>query len=417
MQRVLGRIVDVRPDERRAAALAFLYFFLILTSYYLLRPVRDEMGIAGGVGAVTWLMMATLVATLVAVQLWSALVARVRRGRLLPWVYHFFALNLIALFGAMHREGWQVWAARIFFVWVSVFAVLGVAVFWSLMADLFDREQAKRLFGFIAAGGSAGAICGPLLTTALVGWLGPVNLLAVSLLLVELAVLCVHALLRWQTGRPHQRGADEPVGGGTWAGLRQVVTSSYLGAIAGYVLLITAISTVGYMLQINVMAASEMAPIERTRLFAIIDLASNALTLTVQTLVTARVLKRLGVAFALGTAPPVHALSLLVFAAMPTVVVSSVLQVLRRAAGFALAGPAGHVLFTPLTPEQKYKAKPVIDAVVYRAGDVVGSLAFTLMGGLGLGLAGRSLAALPLVVLWMGLVVFLGRRHRALTAD
>src|SRR5437763_13377323 len=199
LERWLQRALPATGRERSAALWSFAYFFTLLAGYYVLRPLRDQMGIAGGIKALPWVFTATFATLLVAQPLYGALVARVPRVRFVPVVYHFFVANL-ALFWLLLTAGIAtVTVARVFFVWVSVFNLFAVAVFWSFMADLFNAEQAKRLFGFIGAGGTAGALLGPVLTIALSGPLGPSNLLLVALVLLEVAVLCVHRLERTTT--------------------------------------------------------------------------------------------------------------------------------------------------------------------------------------------------------------------------
>ncbi|MGA8917356.1 MAG: MFS transporter, partial [Pseudolabrys sp.] len=185
-ERWLKRVMPATPQERAAALWSFAYFFALLAGYYVLRPLRDQMGIAGGVKNLPWLFTATFITLLVAQPLYGALVARLPRARFIPIVYHFFVANLV-LFWVLLTFGVEtVLVARIFFVWVSVFNLFAVAVFWSFMADLFTSEQGKRLFGFIGAGGTAGALLGPIMTIWLSVPLGPVNLMIAAAVLLEI---------------------------------------------------------------------------------------------------------------------------------------------------------------------------------------------------------------------------------------
>src|SRR5215467_189189 len=192
----LQRTVPGTARERATALWSFAYFFTLLAGYYVLRPLRDQMGIAGGVKNLPWLFTATFVSLLVAQPLYGALVARLPRIRFIPIVYHFFVVNLALFWLLLTLDIEKQMVARAFFVWVSVFNLFAVAVFWSFMADLFTSEQGKRLFGFIGAGGTAGALLGPVITLGLSEPLGPVNLLIAAIVLLELAVLCVHQLER-----------------------------------------------------------------------------------------------------------------------------------------------------------------------------------------------------------------------------
>ena len=192
--RWLARVVAVRPGELRSLGWSFAYFFCLLAGYYVLRPLRDEMGIAGGVRNLQWLFTATFAAMLAAVPLFGAVVARLPRRRFIPLVYHFFVANIAIFWLLLALDVGKVHVARVFFVWISVFNLFAVSVFWSFMADLFSSEQGKRLFGFIAAGGSAGALAGPAITVWLAVPLGPVNLLILAAVLLEAAVLCARRL-------------------------------------------------------------------------------------------------------------------------------------------------------------------------------------------------------------------------------
>lgn len=405
------------PGERAPLAWSFAYFFCLLCGYYILRPLRDEMGIQGGVQALPWVFTATLLAMLAAVPLFGWASARLPRRRLLPAVYGFFLLNLLTFFAAFRAGADTEWTARAFFVWVSVYNLFVVSVFWSFMVDLFEREQAKRLFGFIAAGGSAGALVGPALTAVLARPLGTVNLLLISAAFLALATLCIFRLLAWSAGREEARSpaTEAPLGGGAWGGVREVAGSPYLLGIAAYMVLYTVLSTFLYFQQARLVADAGMASEARTSLFASMDLAVNLLALAGQTFVTAHLIRRRGVAMVLALVPALTLVGFGVLALFPVLAVAVGFQVLRRAADFALARPARELLYTAVDREAKYKAKNFIDTVVYRSGDAVGGWAFAGLKALGLGLAGIAWIAVPLAALWLALSVALGRRQAALT--
>lgn len=416
----LARLVDVRPHEVAGMLLSFVYFFCVLTSYYMLRPLRDAMAVAGGVKALPWLFSATFVATLVVVPLWSMLVSRVPRRTLLPIVYRFFIANLLIFYLLFRADAAGLATARAFFIWQSVFNVLAVAVFWAFMADLFRHDQGKRLFGFISAGGSVGAMVGPFVTSLLVEKIGVHNLVLVSAVLLEGAAQCVRLLLRWHARAKAIEApdsvvrTDEPVGGGgVLSGFRVVFSSPYLLGIAAFVALTTVCATFGYALQVELVAATGMSGAARTALFARLDLAANALIALLQIAVIGRVMVKVGVLPPLVALPPVFALGFLALAAAPTLAVSNLAYIARRAFGYGVAGPASKVLFTVVDREQKYKATAFIDTVVFRGGDMLGSWAFAALAAAGLGLASRALTAVPLAVVWTVVAIFVGRRHAA----
>ena len=419
--RILARIVEAREGEVRALLWSFAYFFFLLSSYYVLRPLRDEMGIQGGVRNLQWLFTATLVAMLMVVPLFGVLVARFPRRRIVPVAYRFFTVNILLFFALFHALDDTVWVARAFFVWVSVFNLFAVSVLWSLMADLFSSEQGKRLFGFIAAGGSVGALAGPAVTATLATGLGHVNLLLVSALLLEAALYCVLRLLR---ARPSGDGAPLPetaggevIGGGIVAGVTQTLRSPYLLGIVLYMLLYTTTSTFLYFLQADIVAKAFAGAAERTRLFALIDLTVGVATLAIQVLATGRFMRRFGIGWALALAPAVTVAGLALLAVVPAVGLLIAVQGGRRAVHFAISRPAREALYTVVGREPKYKAKNFIDTAVYRGGDALSGWAFAGLAGLGLGLSAIALVGVPLAALWAGLGVVLGRRQKRLAEN
>ena len=414
----LQRAVEVRDGEVRALLWSFAYFFFLLSSYYVLRPLRDEMGVQSGVENLQWLFTGTFFVMLLAVPCFGAVVARFAKSRLVPLVYRFFIANILIFYLLLSFEVARPLVAGAFFVWVSVFNLFVVSIFWSFMADLFRNEQGRRLFGFIAAGGSAGALLGPTLTAALAEPLGPVNLLLVSAGLLELTVWCIRSLLKAPglsaAGPPPARRAETPIGGGILAGVGLVARSPYLLMICLYILLFTTTSTFLYFEQAHIVAQFSDDSAERTRLFALIDLAVGLLTLLVQCTLTGRLMTRFGLAFALGFLPLLTLLGFAALALAPTLAVLVAFQSIRRAANFAISKPAREVLFTVVTAEEKYKSKNFIDTAVYRGGDMASGWAFHGLRGLGLDLAAIAGITVPLAALWLGVAVFLGRRQNDL---
>ena len=418
VERWVGRVVALRPGEGRALAWSFTYFFCLLAGYYVLRPLRDEMGIAGGVRNLQWLFTATFVAMLAAVPVFGAMVARLPRRRFIPLVYHFFVANIAIFWLLLTFDVGKVQVARVFFVWISVFNLFAVSVFWSFMADLFAAEQGKRLFGFIAAGGSAGALLGPALTVGLAVPLGPVNLLFVAALFLELAVLCARQLesvvvssenAALAPAAPARTAQAEALGGGWFAGIGMVLRSPYLAGIALWVCLLSLAGTFLYFQQANIVAAASDDPGVRTRIFASIDLAIGILTIIVQFLATGRLIARFGVGRAAAALPLVFGLGFLALAFTPMLLVVIAFQAIQRTANFALSNPAREVLFTVLEREQKYKAKNVIDIVVFRGADAASGWLFAVLRGAGLELSTISLATVPLAGAWLALALALGR--------
>jgi AAA family ATP:ADP antiporter len=410
---LLQRLVNVRPGEGAALSWAFLYFFCLLCSYYIVRPMRDEMGIAGGVDNLQWLFTGTFLAMLAVVPLFGWVSSRFERRRFLPAVYVFFILNLL-LFYVLFRSGvTHAWVARAFFIWTSVFNLFVVSVFWSFMADIFSNAQARRLFGFIAAGGTAGAICGPLLTTALALPLGPANLLPVSAGLLGVALICVHRLGAWRSMVGERDAAQSEngraIGGRALAGVQLVLRSPYLLGICLLMLLLTTLATFLYFQQAQIVRDSFSEPAQRTAVFAAMDLAVNVLTLVFQVLLTGRLVQWLGLGWTLALIPLLLAAGFLALGLSPVLAVLVVVQVLRRAGNYAIMRPAREMLYVVLGREEKYKAKNFIDTVVYRGGDALSAWAYTGLTALGLSLAATAFVAVPLALLWAGIAYRLGQ--------
>jgi ATP:ADP antiporter, AAA family len=409
LQRSLGWMLPATPQERAAALWSFGYFFTLLTGYYVLRPLRDQMGIAGGVKNLPWMFTATFVTLLVAQPLYGALVAKLPRARFIPIVYHFFVANLALFWLLLTLDVAPVIVARVFFVWVSVFNLFAVAVFWSFMADLFTAEQGKRLFGFIGAGGTAGALLGPVITIAMSVPLGPVNLLIAAAAFLEMAVICVYQLERAATAQAGTHAAPQRVGGGAFTALPELIRSPYLLGVGAWVSLLSFCATIVYFAQANIVSAAVHGAGAQTRVFASIDLAVGLLSLTTQVFATGQLLKRFGTGVAAGALPAIYVIGFVALAMAPTLAIVVIVQVMQRWMNFAIANPARQVFFTVVSREEKYKAKNLIDVVIYRGSDALYGWVYDTLQVLGLKLGAIALCALPLAGGWLILSAALGR--------
>lgn len=386
-----------------------LLFYLVMSGYSILRPIREDMGIAGGVDALHNLFLVTLTVTALAAPAVGWLVRRYRREVFLPVALRFFAANLVLFFLALRFADGEllVWSGRVFYVWLSVFNLAVLSLFWSFMVDGFGYERSRRLFGMIAVAGTLGAVSGAGLTTLLVHHVGRAALFLVSIVLFEAASRCVGPLSR--------RFAPEPVpvadrtgraDSGVLAGITRTVRSPYLLGISGYVLLYTLLGTLFYFAQAHIVDDNVVDREARTALFAKIDFWAQGCTLVIQLLLTGRLMKSLGSGPLLAWLPLVYAAGFAILAWQPTVAVLVVVQVVRRSSNYGLAKPARETLFTVVAREDRYKAKNFIDTFVYRGGDAVGSLVSAA-------LASITWLALPLTAVWGALAVVLGRRQRA----
>ncbi len=407
----IARSIRAEPGEFRPLAWSFAYFFCLLAGYYILRPLRDEMGIQGGVGNLAWVFTATFLVMLAVVPLFGWAVARFSRRRLVPVAYGFFILNLAGFYIAFKMNVAPEWTARAFFVWVSVFNLFVISLFWSVMTDAYSDQQALRLFGVIAAGGSLGAVAGPAITTFLVGYLGPIDLLPISAVLLIMASVCAVAVMRLSSVVEPQATGQTHGYHGIWAGATRVAQSPYLLAICGFIVLYTTLSTFLYFEQARIVADAFDDPTRRTRVFAIMDLATNAITLFLQFFATARIITWIGLPLTLVLIPLLVAAGFGALGVAPTLAVLVVFQVVRRAGNYAIARPAREMLFTVVPREDKYKAKNFIDTVVYRGGDAMSGWVFAGLTAVGLGLSAIAFVAVPIAGIWAAFAFWLGRRQ------
>ena len=418
MKRLFSKIVDVKPDEVRALWLGFVFNFMVLGGYYVIRPIRDEIGASSGVENLPWMFTATLVAMLVANALFSALVAGMSRRKFIPIAYRFFIANLV-IFSVLMRiltPAQQAWLGRTFFVWLSVANLFVVTVFWAFMTDLFSNEQGKRLFGFISIGGSLGAIIGGSITAWLVKPIGAANLLLVSGVMFEVAAQSVRFFpadfARGQQTSQDRRAEDAAIGGSLWSGITHIFRSPYLFGLFAFIIFYSTTSTWAYFQQSDLAGHGFADRAARTTFFANLDRSVNTLTLFGQLFLTGRLLKWLGVTPTLIIMPALSLIGFVFIGVSPLLAVLAVFQVLRRAATFAFMRPAREVLFTVLRREDKYKAKSVIDTFAYRVGDQIGAWSYRGLNALGFGLRGISFITIPIIGAWLALSVWLGHKQR-----
>ncbi|HEY4307316.1 MAG TPA: MFS transporter [Gemmatimonadaceae bacterium] len=420
----LRRVVDVRAGEVKAMIVSAVFFFFLLSSYFVLRPIRDAVAASSGVNQLPLLFLGTLSVTLLCNPLFSWLVVRFPVRRVIPISYQFFVVSFLVFYAVLRfvsaGEGTavDVWMGRAFFVWITVFALFNTSIFWCLMADAFTSEQAKRLFGFIAVGGSFGSVTGSALTAELAPKIGAVNVLLVSAVLLQLAIITI---MRWPpivagvaVSGESKRETDrhsEVIGGSIWSGFTHITKSPYLLGICLFMLLYVFGSTILYFAQSDLVGKLYADRTARTAVLAQIEFAVQTLTVITQIFFTGRIIRWLGLALALAVLPAVSVLGFGVLGAMATFQVFAVFMVLRRATNFAIMNPAMEVLFTVVRREDKYKAKNVIETFVYRGGDQLSGWAYAGLAAVGLTLAGISYVAVPLSVFWLGLGIWLGRRQ------
>ena len=424
LARWIASATGVKPAEARAVLLSGAYFFFILSAYYVIRPIREEMAVAGGVENIPWLFTCTLAGTLLVHPLFTATVSRHTRKRFVSTAYRFAMVNLAVFFVLLRTlpDEAAVWIGRAFFVWVAVFNLFVVSIFWSFMTDIFREGQSRRLFGLVSAGGGLGAIAGSAITGFLVTSLGPVNLLWFSIALIECAVWCVKRLDGLSVARPDADPDSTPpagliIGGSAWDGIKRVAGSPYLLGISAFMLLFTVGSTFLYQIQAAIVSTTFDGSAERTAVFARLDLAVNILSLLAQVLLTGRLLKWLGVGITLALLPLISVVGFAALGTAPVLAVFVVFQVVRRAGDYAVARPTREVLYTVLSRSEKYKAKNFNDTFVYRTGDQIGAWSFAGLSTLGLGTSAVALAMVPLSAAWLLVALWLGRQRRRLAGE
>jgi AAA family ATP:ADP antiporter len=417
--RFLNKIIDVRPGEVPALAWSWLYIFSLLSSYYIMRPIRDQMGVAGGVNNLQWLFTGTLIGMLVLNLPFSWLVQTFPREKFIAISYRFFAANILlfalALYLATPEQ--TIWVGRIFFIWTSIFNLFVVSIFWQMIVDVFTSEQGKRLFGFIAAGATLGAIAGSVFTVSTVEHLAIAYLMVGAAVMLEVAVFCTRRLSRLSDSlseRPKIE-TEAPVGGTLLGGFRDALSSGYLLNVSLFLLLYAVTSTFLYFQQAAVVSHSFANRAAQTQFFASVDLGVNILTLAVQLFLTGRILKRFGVGPTLSLLPVLSVIGFGAVALIPTLASVVGFNMIRRAGNFAIARPTREVLFTVVPREDRYKAKSFIDTAVYRFGDQLGAWSVPTLAWLGLeGLTATSIVAAALSGCWLANSWWLGFRQEVL---
>ncbi|MEE8307933.1 MAG: MFS transporter [Gammaproteobacteria bacterium] len=406
----------VEPNEAKAVWLSFVFVLVLMTAYYILRPIRDAMASNWTDAELSTLYTATFISSAIAVTIYGAACSKIKIGHLVPGVYGFFALSFLAFYGIMQSSDDVEWVGKTFYVWISVFSLFHISVFWSFMADIFNKEQAPRLFGFIAAGSSIGAIAGPAISFGLAQRLGPDNLLLLSAVLLIPPIIVVLMLERIKHTELHndippaEIDYQEILGTNPFSGFVLFVRDPYLLGIGLFILLYTGISTFVYFELKNLMI--DVDENIRVQIWAGMDLAVNVLAITTAMFGTGRLATRFGLAKTLTLVPVAIVAGLLIVAAAPLLFVVVGLQIVRRAGNYAITRPGREMLYTVVDRESRFKAKSVIDIVVYRGGDMATAWVFTgLTQGLGLSLGAIAAVGAAIAAVWATVARLLGKAY------
>ena len=404
--------LNVLPSERAALKLGFAFHFCVLASYYLVRPLRDALGLEGGADKLQWLFTATFVVMLLMVPLFGALVSRLPATRFVPLIYRVIAVSMLVFGVLIANHVAPVAVGRVFFVWISIYNLFIVSIFWSVLVDRFSSEQGRRLFGFVAAGGTLGTFIGPLLAATMATRFGPVALTIAAAVLLEVAVRCYRALLARTESQSGRRSLDDRrMGGSMLAGTTLILRSPYLLGLVLFMLLHTSAATLLYFEQGRIVAGSYADVASRTQFFAVVDLIVSALTLVFQLVLTAPLIRLIGIGGALAALPLATIVAFAAMALAPVPATVALAQGLRRAVEFAIVRPAREVLWTVVSREEKYKAKNVIETLVYRGGDAASGWLSAGLTALGAGFGLVAVVIVPFAGLWGWLCLWLARRQ------
>lgn len=414
--RFLKGLTKIERNEVLAVLLAFALVFVLMTSYSILKPVRDALaGDWGNVGlATTWTVNFGL--SLIVIAIYGTALTYIRFRIMVPAIYVFFALTFFALYVFRTQVADITLVNKGFYIWVSVFSLFNLSVFWSFMTDIFNREQSRRLFGIIAAGTTVGALVGPLLTASLIDRLGANGLLLLSASLLFVPVIVIPALRRLKVTQLHNEeveadlGLQKALGTNPLSGFSVLLGDRYLLGICFFILLYVTINTFVYF-QLQDLTG-EYSLEFRAKVWSWIEIATNTLTLITAALITSRIVIRLGMQTALTLMPVLVAAGIFALVAAPILLVLAIFQVARRVGNYAITRPSREMLFTVLDREARFKAKPVIDVVVYRAGDVLTAWVFTLLADkIGLGLVGIAFVIGGVAAVWATVAIWLGRAY------
>ena len=407
------KTANIKDNEILACSLSFLIVFLLMGSYYILRPVRDAMASDWSDAEVSFLWTVNFFFSAAIVTFYGWAVSRIKFTWLVPSVYAFFAMSFSLFFTFIVLSDRHVLIDKTFYVWVSVYSLFNISVFWSFMSDLYNKDQASRLFAIIGAGASAGALAGPAIPTLFSAWIGANQLLLISALCL---LIVIPIILKLQTLKESRLGniqetserTHDRIGGNPFTGFRDFIQNPYLLAIGFFIILYTSIATVVYFQQKNLLESYSLD--QRTQILGAVDWIVNLLTFLIAFFATGRIVKKLGMPFALSCVPFILSGGLLISAYSPILIVTLLLQIVRRAGNYAITRPAREMLFTQVTREERFKAKPVIDIVAYRGGDMVTSWGIaSLTQGLGFGMGALAAIGAGIAALWTCVSIYLGK--------
>lgn len=416
---VLDEVFMLKPTELRLVTYSFCYFFSLLAGYFLLRPIRDEMGMLNGASNMQWLFTGTFLAMLLLVPIFGSVTRKFTLTKVLIGSNLVFSLSILVFYFTIKVNGISQFLAVTFFIWLSLFNLFIISLFWSLMADIFSSPEAKRVFGIIAGGGSLGAIVGPLIASFIATRFEIEGMLLTAFLLLSVAVLFLCRIIFTATFDPlksskKQSGVAFRITAGTWKSIRKIYDSSYLMGIILLVFLYTFLSTFLYFEQAHVIEKGITQSAERIQYFSSVDLATNTVAICSQLFLTNRIIRSIGLAVSLAIIPAIIALGFLAISVSMSLPVIGCIMVLHRAGNYSILKPGREILFTVVKHRDKYRAKNFIDTAVYRGGDALTGWLFAALLSLGVGLSAIAILGIPIAIIWACTGFKLGKSHESM---
>lgn len=410
--RFLSRLAPIQPAEVAAVVAAFFLFFFMWSGYFAVRPVRETIGTLIGRDQLADVWVITWIVSLLLIPAYGAVVARFRRSVFLPWIYGLVAAVLALIGLSLQGDQVNLVAGKFFYVFISVVNLFLISMFWSFLLELFEREQTKRLFGVIAAGGSAGALCGPLVSDVSVSTIGNSGVLFLGAALFVAAIFCQRILLRLWSGRTDATTAaeDRPIGGNLFGGVTLILRSPYILGISLFVVMISTVNTLLYFEQLRLVEIAYPVVTDRTRIFARLDWIVQGLTVLSQVFLTGRIAKKFGVKALVTFAPVIMIVGFLALAFSGAFIVLAVVFVLRRAMEYAFVRPGREMLWSPLDKETKYKAKNTVDVPIYRGADALSAQVNNWVASASFGAGAVAWLGAGVAALWAVIGWWLGRR-------
>ncbi len=410
-------LTKIKPEEQKLVLWSFIYFFMLLASYFILRPLRDEMGIVNGAANMQWLFTGTFLTMLLIVPVFGYLSSKYKIGTILTHSYIFFIFNIIIFYYFFTNKLFIETLSIVFFIWLSVFNLFAISLFWSFMVDIYTNAQSKRLFGIISAGGSLGAITGPLIATTLSDTLGIANLFLVTILFLVITFIALKKIMRInkkQNSNSIKKSFQNInlTKGSLLDGIKLVLKSKYLKKLVLFMVLYTSTSTFLYFEQATIVEETMLNSSKRISYFSKVDLITNALAILGQFFLTDKIIKQFGLSISLSLIPFLLAIGFVVLSAKTVLPVLVILLVLLRVGNYTTLKPGREILFTISSREEKYKAKNFIDTAVYRGGDALSGWVFAGLLSTGIGMSIIAIIAVPIVLLWANIGYQLGQNER-----